>query len=141
MRAVVTASKHAAGRVTARGRLDHVGDIEYLVLLGVCLLVTLPLELALGVGVYRQVRRLLASLACVAATFVAWDLVGARLGHWDYNPAYLSGVRLLELPLEEYLFFVVVPLCGILAYEAVRKTLPRVRGRLGGSAREGHRRG
>src|SRR5680860_159942 len=102
MRAVVTASKHAAGRVTSRGRLGHVGDVEYLVLLGVCLLVTLPLELMLGVGVYRQTRRLLASLSCVAAIFVTWDLLGARLGHWDYNRAYLSGVRLLGLPLEEY---------------------------------------
>ncbi|CAN5148824.1 hypothetical protein BH20ACT9_BH20ACT9_06230 [soil metagenome] len=117
------------------------GDVEYLVLLGVCLLVTLPLELVLGVGVYRQARRLLASLSCVAAIFVTWDLVGARLGHWDYNRAYLSGVRLLGLPLEEYLFLVVVPLCGILAYEAVRATLPGVRRRLGGSRRGGHRRG
>ncbi|MDQ3610206.1 MAG: lycopene cyclase domain-containing protein [Actinomycetota bacterium] len=117
------------------------GDVEYLVLLGMCLLVTLPLELMLGVGVYRQARRLLASLSCVAAIFVAWDLVGARLGHWDYNRAYLSGVRLLGLPLEEYLFFVVVPLCGILAYEAVRKTLAGVQRRPGGSGRGGHRRG
>lgn len=110
------------------------GEVEYLLLLGACLLVTLPLELVLGVGVYRQVRRLLASLSCVAAFFVTWDLVGARLGHWDYNRAHLSGVRLLGLPLEEYLFFVVVPLCAILGYEAVRA-------RLGASARRGHRRG
>ena len=98
---------------------------EYLVVLGLCLAVTAPLEVVLGVRVYRQVRRLLLTLGCTGAVFVAWDLVGARLGHWDYNPAAITGVALLGLPLEEYLFFVVVPLCGVLTFEAVRVTLRR----------------
>ena len=102
---------------------------EYLVVLALCLLVTAPLELILGVRVYRQARRLLLTLGCTGAVFVAWDLVGARLGHWDYNPAAITGITLLGLPLEEYLFFVVVPLCGILAFEAVRVTLRRRGGR------------
>lgn len=100
--------------------------LEYLAVLGLCLTVTFPLELVVHVGVYRQTGRLLASLGCGATVFVTWDLVGARLGHWGYNPAYITGVRLFGLPVEEYLFFVVVPLCGILAYEAVRATLPGV---------------
>jgi lycopene beta-cyclase len=100
--------------------------LEYLAVLGSCLAVTLPLELILHVGVYRQTRRLLTSLGCVGAVFVTWDLVGAQLGHWDYNPTRVTGFRLLGLPVEEYLFFLVTPLCGILAYEAVRATLPDV---------------
>lgn len=102
---------------------------EYLVLLLACVVVTAPLELVLGVRVYRQTRRLALSLACVAAVFVAWDLVGAQLGHWDYNPRLVTGLRILGLPIEEYLFFLVVPLCGILTYEAVRVTLPTVSAR------------
>jgi lycopene beta-cyclase len=98
---------------------------EYLVVLGLCLVVTAPLELFLGVRVYRQARRLLLTLACTGAVFVAWDLVGAGLGHWDYNPAAITGIALLGLPLEEYLFFVVVPLCGVMAFEAVVVTLRR----------------
>lgn len=102
------------------------GSYEYLALLALCVLATLPLELVLGVRVYRQPRRLLLALTCMAAVFVTWDVLGAGLGHWDYNPDAIMGVRLLGLPLEEYLFFVVVPLCGILTYEAVRLTLPGV---------------
>ena len=100
---------------------------EYLIVLGACLVVTAPLELVLGVRVYRQWRRLSLTLLCTGAFFVTWDLVGAGLGHWDYNRARIVGVELLGLPLEEYLFFVVVPLCGVLAYEAVRVTLARRR--------------
>ncbi len=102
------------------------GRYEYLLLLGLCLVVTAPLELFLGVRVYRQTRRLALALGCMGVVFVGWDLLGASLGHWAYNPAATTGLRLLGLPLEEYLFFLVVPLCGILAYEAVRATLDDV---------------
>jgi lycopene cyclase domain-containing protein len=102
------------------------GAYEYLTLLALCLVVTAPLELVLRVGVYRQARRLGLTLLCVGAVFVVWDLVGAGLGHWDYNPDAIAGLYILGLPLEEYLFFVVVPLCGILAFEAVRTTIDDV---------------
>lgn len=102
------------------------GRLEYVTLLGLCVLATLPLELLLHVRVYRQAKRLALALACTGAVFVTWDLVGARLGHWDYNPRRTTGLGLLGLPLEEYLFFAVIPLCAILGYEAVRATLPDV---------------
>ncbi len=108
------------------GTLAVVGSYEYLTLLCACLVVTAPLELWLGVRVYRQALRLGLSLGCMGAVFVGWDLLGARLGHWAYNPQAVTGLRLLGLPLEEYLFFAVVPLCAILAYEAVRLTLDGV---------------
>jgi lycopene cyclase domain-containing protein len=99
------------------------GHLEYIALLVLCLLITAPLELLLGVGVYRELGRLARALGCVGLVFVGWDLLGARLGHWDYQPSSVTGLRLLGLPVEEYLFFLVVPLCGIMAYEAVRVTL------------------
>lgn len=98
---------------------------EYLLVLALCLVVTAPLELVLGVRVYRQARRLGLTLLCTGAVFVTWDLVAAQLGHWDYNPRRIIGLQLLGLPLEEYLFFIVIPLCGIMAFEAVRVTLRR----------------
>lgn len=115
-------------------------SFEYLLLLIACLAITAPLELVLGVRVYRQTKRLALSLACMGAVFVTWDLVGAQLGHWGYNPRFLTGLRILGLPIEEYLFFLVVPLCGILTYEAVRVTLPTVSARwrrLRGAGRPG----
>jgi lycopene beta-cyclase len=104
-----------------------VGRAEYLIVLALCLLVTAPLEPLLRLRVYRRPLRLVRTLACVGVVFVAWDLIGARLGHWDYVPGRITGVELLGLPLEEYVFFVVVPLCGILAYEAVKASLSRRR--------------
>jgi len=92
--------------------------------MAVCLLVTLPLEFVFRARVYRRARRAVAAVTLAAAPFVLWDLVATSAGHWHWNPRYVTGVMLGPLPLEEVLFFVVVPLCGLLTYEAVRALLP-----------------
>ncbi len=93
-------------------------SLRYLLILAACVIVTLPLELVLGVRVYRRPRRLLATVLPAAAVFAAWDLAASARGHWWFSERYTIGVRLLGLPVEEWLFFVVVPLCAVLTYEA-----------------------
>ena len=96
----------------------------YLLVLAGCLFGALWLEPLLRVGVLRQVRRLLLAVAPVAAVFVVWDLLAIRAGHWTFDPRQILGIRLPGgLPLEELLFFLVVPVCAVLGYEAVRKVL------------------
>ena len=80
-----------------------------------------------GRGVYRQPRRLLGALVPVVAVFLVWDLIAIIAGVWWYNPRYILGVKLPgEVPLEEVLFFLVVPLCGLLTYSAVDSILSMV---------------
>lgn len=103
---------------------------EYLIVLAACVLVTLPLEFVLGARVYRRPARLAAVVLPVAAVFYLWDLVAIARGHWWFNPARTSGVVLPGgVPLEEALFFLVIPLCGLLTYEAVGSVLDRLRSR------------
>lgn len=100
---------------------------QYAALLAGCLLVTLPLELVLGARVYRQPRRLVRALLPVVAIFVVWDLVGIARDHWSYNPRFVTGVDVGPMPLEELLFFVVIPICGLLTYEGVGRVLALTR--------------
>lgn len=100
--------------------LDH---FQYLILMGLCLAITLPLELVLGARVWSQPRRLVAALAIPAAVFVVWDMVAIARDHWTYNPRYVTGWELGNLPVEELVFFLVIPVCGLLTYEAVRRIL------------------
>ena len=96
--------------------------LAYLAVLAVCLLGTLPLEVWLGVRVYRRPRRLLLTLLPVVAVFVAWDLYAVAAGHWEFDPGQTVGLVLPGgVPIEELLFFVVVPTCAVLAFEAVRR--------------------
>ena len=97
------------------------GHLTYLALLAGCLVVTAPLELVLRVRVYARWRRLLVAVAPEFAVFVAWTLYAIAHGHWRYSDALTLGVRLPGgLPVEEVLFFLVVPVCAVLALEAVR---------------------
>jgi len=94
------------------------GHARYLVALALCVAITLPLELVLGARVYRRPKLLLITLLPVLGVFVGWDLIATARGHWSFTSRYVLGVRLLGLPVEEWLFFLVVPLCGLLTYEA-----------------------
>jgi lycopene cyclase domain-containing protein len=100
------------------------GRASYLVLMAACVALTLPLELVLKAGVYRRPRRWLAALAPVFVVFNLWDWVAIRRGHWTYSPRYTTGIRLIGLPLEELVFFLVVPTCALLTYQAVTRLLP-----------------
>ena len=99
---------------------------QYLLLMGACVVLTLPLELVLGVRVWRRPRRLLLTLLPVAVVFSAWDAVAIGHGLWTYDRRFTTGVELpFSLPLEELVFFVVVPLCGLLTWGAVGVVLER----------------
>ena len=103
---------------------------QYLLLMAGCLLLTLPLELVLGARVWRRPRRLLLALLPVVVVYGLWDVVAIARGTWDYSERYTTGVLLpFAMPLEELVFFVVIPICGLLTYEAVGTTLTWLRRR------------
>ena len=104
--------------------MDH---WQYLFVLAACLAITAPLEM-FGSGVYRQIRRTAAAVIPVAAVFVIWDAIAIAASVWTYNPQYVTGLELPgALPIEELLFFVVIPVCGLLTYNAVDTILGRLR--------------
>lgn len=104
---------------------DH---YQYLALMAGCLLITLPLEFVFSAKVYRRPKMLLAAMLPVVVVYSVWDIVGIWRGHWSYNPDYVTGIQLpLRMPLEELVFFVVIPICGLLTYESVGTVLTWVR--------------
>ncbi len=96
---------------------------QYLIVLGLCLLITLPLEL-FGRGVYRQPGRLLRAVVPFAGVFLVWDAIAIAAGIWWYNGQYITGIEVPpRIPIEEVLFFLVIPVCGLLTYNAVSTIL------------------
>ena len=94
----------------------------YLAVMAGCLVVTLPLEVVLKARVYPRWRRLGLTLLPILAVFITWDVVAIHAHDWAYR--HLTGVRLGNLPIEEVVFFVVIPICSILTLEAVRRLRP-----------------
>jgi lycopene cyclase domain-containing protein len=103
--------------------------LAYVFVLAGCLAAALWLEPVLKVNVFRRWRRLALTVLPVAAVFTAWDVAAIAAGHWRFDPAQITGVLLPgHLPLDEVLFFLVVPVCAILGFEAVRAVLGKPAG-------------
>jgi len=68
-----------------------------------------------------RLKRLLLSLSVPVVVFVIWDLWAISSGHWAIDPDRTLGIRIFgSLPIEELIFFLVVPTASILSLEAVR---------------------
>ena len=67
------------------------------------------LEVILKVGVLKQFKRVALSIAPVAFLFIAWDKHAIAHGHWYFDKDQILGIYgPFCIPLEEYLFFIVV---------------------------------
>jgi lycopene cyclase domain-containing protein len=99
---------------------------QYLILMGLCLLITLPLEFVFGARVWRRPRRLVTAIGIPLVIFLVWDVIAIAREHWSYNPKYVTGWELpFNLPVEELTFFLVIPMCSLLTLQAVRRVLGR----------------
>lgn len=97
---------------------------QYLLLMAACLAITLPLEFLFGARVWRRPRRLVAAMWFPVLAFVVWDVIAIARDHWTYNERYVTGVELpFNLPIEELVFFIVIPICSLLTFEAVRRII------------------
>ena len=90
------------------------------VLLG-CLVGTAWLEFFLRTKVYQRAIRLILTILPVVLVFSIWDAYAIAQGHWTFDPRYVTGITTVSnIPLDEILFFIVIPICAILSFEAVR---------------------
>jgi lycopene cyclase domain-containing protein len=79
------------------------------------------LEIFLKVGVLRRLKRAVLSIIPTAIIFLVWDYYAVVSGHWWFDKEQVVGIFGPKgIPLEEFLFFIVVPLASLLTIEAVR---------------------
>ncbi len=86
------------------------------------------LEIFLKVGVLRRVKRLVLSITPIALIFIAWDAYAISRRHWRFDLTQILKIYgPFNIPIEEYLFFIVVPIAAIMTLEAVRRRRPHWR--------------
>jgi len=69
---------------------------------------------------WRNWRALFYSIALIVLIFGSWDVFATYRGHWYFNPEGTYSLRIINLPLEEVLFFVVIPFCCVFTWEAIK---------------------
>lgn len=97
------------------------GSYSYVGVLVFVLVGSLWLELVLRTRVFARPRRLLLTIIIVVWPFLVWDAYAIAQGHWWFDETRILGIYLPgEIPLDELLFFMVIPLASVLTLEAVR---------------------
>ena len=68
---------------------------------------------------YTRWKHLLPAIFITLAVFIVWDVLFTRYGIWSFNKAYVTGLFIIKLPVEEWLFFIIVPYASVFIYEVV----------------------
>ena len=72
-----------------------------------------------GLKFYRNIKALGLSIGLIVLIFGGWDVWATWRGHWHFHPSGVWPARIINLPVEEVLFFVVIPFCCIFTWEAI----------------------
>ena len=98
----------------------------YLVVELCALAIPLAFSFDRKVAYFRMWPFLLPSILINAVIFVSLDIYFTSKGIWGFNPEYHSGILIAGLPLEELLFFIIIPYCSLFVHYVFIAYLPDV---------------
>ncbi|RYF87848.1 MAG: lycopene cyclase domain-containing protein [Chitinophagaceae bacterium] len=98
----------------------------YFLILAASLAGPLLLSFDKKVAFFKKWKYLFPAMLLPAIFYIVWDSWFTTLGVWSFNPAYITGTTLGNLPVEEVLFFFIVPYCCVFIYECIVAYFPRI---------------
>jgi len=75
---------------------------------------------------YRKWKALFPSIIIAGSIYLTADIFFVKHGIWGFNASYHSGIMMLGLPLEEWLFFLVIPYASVFIHYVVVYYFPRL---------------
>ncbi|MCX6457021.1 MAG: lycopene cyclase domain-containing protein [Actinobacteria bacterium] len=70
----------------------------------------------------KKLKLFLFTDSLILVTYLIWDFWAVSKGSWFFDSNQILGIMLLgKLPIEEVLFFIIVPLMSVLTYLALVK--------------------
>lgn len=72
---------------------------------------------------YKTWSAFFPAVLITGVVFIAWDIYFTKLGVWGFNPDYLVGLNIINLPIEEWLFFFCIPYAIVFTYASVKTLL------------------
>lgn len=95
-------------------------NFTYLLILIATLAVPLALSFDAKVQYYKNLKYILPAIIVTAIIFIAWDINFTKARIWSFNTDYTLGKEIKGLPIEEWLFFIVVPYACVFIYEVLK---------------------
>lgn len=91
----------------------------YFVLLFVTILYPLLQSFERRIKYHTKWNYVLFSASVMMLLFIPWDIWFAKQSVWSFNKAYTIGFFIFYLPIEEWLFFIIVPFACVFIYEVL----------------------
>ena len=73
---------------------------------------------------YKKWTSLFPAIFIMMAFFISWDIIFTNNGIWGFNPQYINGLKLFNLPLEEWLFFICIPYACLFTHYSLQHFFP-----------------
>jgi lycopene cyclase domain-containing protein len=103
-----------------RGRkVRHLNYAFVLIFVAIC---ALGVNIAFRMKIMKAWRIFLYTDAVILLVYGAWDFWAINRKSWGFDSAQIIGVKIFgELPIEEVLFFILVPLVTVISYKTLLK--------------------
>lgn len=97
--------------------IKHFTFLFLLIIVGV---VPLIFSFEKRIKFYLNQKYLIPAIIFSGAIFILWDIRFTELGIWSFNNDFITGVKILNLPIEEWLFFIIIPYSSVFIYEFLK---------------------
>jgi lycopene cyclase domain-containing protein len=94
--------------------------LTYALLLAGSVLAPFLLSFDKKVAFYKRWKALFPATLITAVVFIIWDIYFTKHNVWWFNKEFVTGLFIAGLPIEEWLFFIIIPYCCIFIYEVSR---------------------
>jgi lycopene cyclase domain-containing protein len=99
----------------------------YFIILAASLAGPLALSFDKKVAFYKKWKYVFLAMILPALFYIIWDVYFTAIDVWQFNSKYIIGTKFFGLPVEEWLFFIVVPYCCTFIYECIRCYFPQLK--------------
>lgn len=102
-------------------------NYTYFLILAASVAGPLALSFDKKVAFYKKWKFAFPAMMIPAFLYIGWDIFFTSSGVWNFNEDYITGIKLVNLPVEEVLFFFIVPYCCLFIYECIRCYFPKLK--------------
>lgn len=95
-------------------------NYTYLIILIASVAAPLALSFDKKVQYYKNLKYILPAILFTAAIFWIWDIRFTAGNVWSFNSEYVMGKAYMGLPIEEWLFFIIIPYACVFIYEVLK---------------------